>query len=191
MKSLKFIKTKENKLFSKMRKTLKNKKGSISINYLVSFLIFLVVVSFMFDMFVLSYKQFMINKECTAISNQIGHQSGIMNTTPFNFPGGDESYVTVKELYDNVDSFMRRFEVKDWSVEISSEGKENHYLLLDPSSSGFNCDYGDYILVKINYNYKWNLWSNVISRNLESSYVMKSNATGEYLHDFSGLKNED
>lgn len=177
----------------KMINSIKNKKGMSSIEFVICCMIFVLLFSFIFDLFLITYRQFTISQETTQIVRQLGKQSGIKNITPFNFPGGDENYLTTSELYKQIDDKMSGIGVDkdDWQLQIfytpnnlSGQVGERG-IVLTPAQQGFNTNYRDYITVKLTYHYKWGLWSQIIPGDKKGVTVVERSAFSEYNHDLN------
>ena len=177
----------------KIKKRLVNQKGISTVEFVISFLVFIMLFSFIFDLTLITYKQYVISEQATQMAYQIAKQSGIEKTTPYNFPGGAENYYTTTELYNVMERKMSNLQIpsSDWSVVISSEDKsapsyaQLKSFTLAQNHSGLRSNYRDYISVKVTYNYKWGLWSQFVPGEVIGTMVVERHAFSEYNHDYS------
>lgn len=177
----------------KIRKKLVNQKGISTLEFVISFLVFIMLFSFIFDLTLITYKQYAISEQATQMAHQIAKQSGIELSTPYNFPGGGENYYTTTELYDVMERKMSNLSIpsSDWSVVISSKDKsapsyaQIKSFTLARNHTGIRSNYGDYVSVKVTYNYKWGLWSQFVPGEVAGTMVVERHAFSEYNHDYS------
>lgn len=176
-------------------KKIKETKGMTGIDYIISFLVFILIFSFCFDMFFIGYKQYQVSKVASTIVRDITTQSGIKNTVPNNYPGGDGNYVRTDEAYRFIEKQMSNLGITNWSVQISmkdrntSASSEKTFILTN-NSSGYNTDYRGEISITINYTYKWGLWSQLVPGTLNGSRSITRTGYGEYKHDYNNWKGE-
>lgn len=178
-------------MLNNIRKTLANKKGMSTIEFAISLLVFIMLFSFVFDLFLITYKQYAIAEQTTQMARQIAKQSGVEASTPYNFPGGDENYYTTTELYQTMDKKMSKLNISksDWSIVIKTldksqpSGFQKKQFTLIPNHSGIRTNYRDYITVEVTYNYKWGLWSQFIPGEVRGKTVVERSAFSEYNHN--------
>lgn len=180
-------------MFNKIKKIIANKKGMSTIEFAISLMVFIMLFSFIFDLILITYKQYAVAEQTTQMVRQIAKQSGCTNSTPYNFPGGAENYYTTTELYNIMKKKMDNLNIPegDWSVTIKTTDKsqpvqnQNRLFILTPTHSGLNTNYGNYIAVETTYNYTWGLWSQFMPTKVKGQMVVERGAFAEYNHDLS------
>ena len=182
-------------MFSKKKvtKKLKERKGMASIDYIISFLVFILLFSFIFDMFLIGYKQYQVSRVASAIVRDISKQSGLKSTVPFNFPGGDGNYVRTNEAYNFTETQMKNLGIDKWNAQISMTNRGNNKknsFTLAKDYEGYNTDYRGEITITINYEYKWGLWSQLAPGVKGGTRSVTRTGFGEYKHDYTSWKGE-
>lgn len=178
--------------FKNIKDKIKNKKGLSTIEWVICMLIFLMFVSFLFDLFFISYKQFRVSAEGTNLMRVISNQSGIEDNTPYNYPGGDENYLTVDEAYDRLNETFKGLGISedDWEMEVSMRDKtlatiEDTTVIIEQGASGIKGDYRDYVTLKITFKYKWGLWSQMVPTDITGTIVVKRHGFAEWKEDYN------
>ena len=179
----------------KKLKYIKNTKGASSIEFVISLFIFILLFSFVFDLFFIAYRQYAVSKEANNLIRIVTTQSGVLKNAPNNFPGGDDNYLTVKEMSDRIKDKFSGMGITNYNVAISAEsdimpGVEKIILLPNVSSSGIQTDYRDYIKVSINYEYKWGLWSQLLPTELKGNMTVSRTGFSEYKFDYNDWDGE-
>lgn len=166
----------------KIKEKIKNNKGMSTIEFAISLMVFLLLFSFIADLFIITYRQYMVTEQTTRITRQIAKQSGVEASTPYNFPGGDGNYYTTGELYAVLRKQLRKLNIADddWTVEVITTSSR---FKLGSNQSGIRMNYRDPITVKIAYQYKWGLWSQFIPNLMKGETVAERSAFCEYNHN--------
>lgn len=165
---------------------IKNTKGASSIEFVISLFVFIMLFSFMFDLFLLAYKQYSVSKEANSIIRILSIQSGTLPSTPLNFPGGNNNYLTTIEMNNRIKDKFNGIGITDYTVKVKAEDKSlpsGERVMTLPSLVGIKTDYRDYIKLEITYNYKWGLWSQFIPGDLEGKMNVSRTGFSEYKFD--------
>lgn len=174
----------------KIKNYIKNTKGASSVEFISSLFIFVMVMSFVFDLIFIGYKQFAVSIESNKLIRILNTQSGSMTSVPANFPGGSSNYITVSKLSKMVDDKMDNLGINDYTFKITAEdptapGGERYIYLPNSNSQGIKTDYRGYISIEIKYKYKFNIWSQFIPGNLEGNATVSRSGFAEYKFDYN------
>lgn len=172
---------------------LKECKGISSIDYIISFLVFILLVSFVFDMFLIGYKQYQVSRVATTLVRDMAKQSGLKSTVPYNFPGADNNYMTTNEAYNYISTEMKNMGIDTWNTQVTMTNrsdKKSYSFTLANNYPGYNTDYRGEISITINYDYKWGLWSQLAPGITGGSRTVTRTGFGEYKHDYTSWKGE-
>lgn len=175
---------------------LKNQKGISTLEFAICLMIFILVFSFFFDLFLIGYRQYTVSREVTNISRIVADQSGSLSVTPKDFPGGPDSYFTTTKLYKKLNSTFQGLGIgkNDWNMRMRIKTKnpktgKSLYktAAITPGAPGIACDYRDYIEIIVDYNYKWSLWNQFLpkSMQLKGSNEISRQVFSEYKADYS------
>lgn len=180
-----------------IKNKIKNKKGLSTIEWVLCILIFITLVSFLFDLYFISYKQFRVSAETSNLMRVISNQSGVEALTPNNYPGGDENYLTVDEAYDRLDTAFKGLGIgeDDWDVQVSMRNKtastiENRTIALEKGQPGIKADYRDYITLKVSFKYKWGLWSQMVPADITGVINVERHGFAEWKEDYNTWEGE-
>ena len=184
-------------MLNKIKKKLANQKGMSTIEFAISLMVFIMLFSYIFDLCLITYKQYAVAEQATQMARQIAKQSGVERTTPFNFPGGDENYYTMTELYDIMNRKMGNLNIpeSDWNVRVSVVDKsqpsqsQKRTILLQKNpgqnTPNLRTNYRDPISVEVTYDYSWGLWSQFIPGIARGTTVVERSSFSEYNHNLN------
>lgn len=187
----------------KIKNIRKNKKGMSTLEFVMCVMIFLTVFTFLADMFLILYKQYVVTSACSEISRQIGIQGGIATTKPENYPGDNDNYLTYSELNSWINSLNEAFFVEDDEVfcEIeyfSDPGDPTSGIVLNPkqNTEPIYLPYGSYVSVTIYYPQSWTYVATLTGFNeSKDSWGDKKKScfsvTKEYVTDYVSWVPED
>lgn len=164
---------------------VKDKKGSSTLEFVICMLIFVMVTAFIVDLFIVSYKHYVVSANCTKAVRVLAIQGGISNDIPDNYPGGELNYMNntefrkyLNELANTVQGNPGSMKVYlDFSyIDIDDNVIEKKDLLIyefNHDKSGkitktyypqnFLLPYGSFITLRIEYTYQFfytNIWFN-------------------------------
>ena len=105
-------------MIQKIKNKIRDKKGMSTIEFVLCMIIFVIVTAFIIDLFIVSYKHYIVTTNCTKAARVISIQGGLGNGCPDNYPGGNSNYMTnrefrtyLNELADTVQSTTGEFRV--------------------------------------------------------------------------------
>lgn len=126
----------------------------------------------------------------------ISNQSGVEKNTPTNFPGGDDNYMTVDELYDKLNKRFKDIGIgeNDWDAQIIMKDKvdstKERIFELQKGKEGIKSDYRDYITFIIHFKYKWGLWSQFAEEDLYGNITVERHGFSEWKEDYNTWEGE-
>lgn len=181
-----------------LKNKIKEKKGMSTIEWAICIFIFIMLVSFLFDLYFISYKQFRVSAEASNLMRVISNQSGIEENTPYNYPGGDENYLTVDEAYDRLDNAFKGLGISesDWDMQVSMRDKasatvEDKTVSIKKGESGIKGDYRDYVSLNIVFKYKWGLWSQMVPTDISGTIMVERHGFAEWKEDYNTWEGEN
>ena len=169
-------------MVKQIKEKLKNKKGMLSIEYMISFLVFLVLLTFTVDLAVLSVKRNQMTKFSQTVVRQIKVQSGALATMPTNFAGSDSSYVTSSDL---TSAFTRKLtdlglSTANASIVIegtSRTGSPRTYTFQPGRTASADLKYQTPFTVTLKFKYKWGFFSSFLTDSEGMMTVVSSGYT--------------
>lgn len=178
-------------MLNRLSKYIANKKGMSTIEFIISFMVFIMLFSYIFDLCLITYKQYAVAEQTSQIARQVSKQSGCEKVTPFNFPGGNENYYTQLELYRIMERKMNNLNIPatDWNIIVktktASGGIKQVTLTNSTANNGIKAQYRDFITVQVTYNYEWGLWSQFVPGTIEGKTIVERSAFCEYNHNLN------
>lgn len=192
------MKIKNTFYINKMKDKIKNKNGISTIEWVICILIFIMLFSFLFDLYFISYKQFRVSSEASNLMRVIANQSGVEKNTPHNYPGGDENYLSVDEAYDRLDNTFKGLGISenDWTAEVSMRDKtanqiKDKTITLKKGQLGIKGDYRDYVTLKITFKYKWGIWSQMVPSDITGTILVERHGFAEWKEDYDTWEGEN
>ncbi len=173
----------------KAKKRLKEKKGSMLIEYVIGLLMLVVFVGFCLDLIFIGHKQYYIGQEMATISRVMSVQSGAEHSTPSGFPGGSKSYQTSSEILQQLEKVADAagFKRSDWDLyieEINGKGQVVRSGVLTENTD-FKADYLDKISIEFRGTYHWDAISGAIpGLGSDRSINIKRISMAEYIRDY-------
>lgn len=184
------------KSFMNIKAKLKDKKGISTLEFVICFLTFILFFSFIFDLFMFSFRQFTISRRANEIIRILSNQSGVLATVPPSYPGGDKNYMNSTELYNELNKSLSGLGISssDWKATVTVKDKNavnnaKKSITLAPGKS-IQSDYRDYIEFNIDYVYTWGLWSQLIPGTLKTNVNINRNGFCEYKYDYNTWRGE-
>ncbi|MFI3211397.1 MAG: hypothetical protein R3Y64_10170, partial [Peptostreptococcaceae bacterium] len=148
----------------------------------ICIMIFMMIFCFMYDLILLTYKQYRISEETTSIARQISNQSGVLNSTPRNFPGGDGSYNTTAEIRQQMQGVMDGLYLKNWTMVVRSNS--GGYANIASGNANLITEYREPITVEVTFQYNWTLWDSFLGTPKTITMNISRSGFSEYNHDF-------
>jgi len=162
------------KLRSLFKKINKEKKGASAIEIVAGMMMFLVIMSFMVDIAMLTWKFQIISQTNTYIARTVGIQGGLLVSMPDGFPGGNESYITYSEMESKVKNNMNKAGIEEYSFNVTPG----------------EIDYGDSIDTRVVAEYKWQLTSNFIPGEITNDIKSDRTVFSEFKYRYDSFKGE-
>lgn len=184
-------------------KKIKEKKGMSTLEFVICLMIFLTVFTFLTDLFLILYKQYVVTSAASEISRQIGTQGGIATKKPENYPGSDGNYLTYKELNNWIASLNDSFFLEDDSIYCNityykDPADPSSAVTINPKTANntIYLPYGSYVAITIYYPQQWTFTATLTGFNQDSDDFGSSkkstfSITKEYVTDYVSWVPED
>lgn len=163
-------------LIKKQREKLKEKGGIWTIEFAVAVLITLMVLCALLDILILSWRFAVISQTTNHLARTMSLQGGVMHNVPEGYPGGDEVYLKMSELQDDVARMLKYSDI----------GKDDYQLTVNGANFGqeVKVDYRGDILVEMRVDYEWAFLSNFIPGKLKHHVFSKRATISEYKYHY-------
>lgn len=163
---------------------LKDIKGMLSLEYAISFLIFLILVAFVADLAMISVKRNQMSRFSQTIVRQIRVQSGFLHQMPLNFPGSSATYVTDTGIMNSFTEQLRALGLSTTDATMTLEGTnvagvKQTYVLKPGSTVPAELKYQTPFKLTLKFKYKWGLFSSFLTDS-EGMLTITSNGYTEY-----------
>lgn len=200
------MKTLYNKSISKVKDwkvKLKDKKGMSTLEFVICLMLFLTVFTFLADLFLILYKQYVVTSAATSISRQIGTQGGIATEMPENYPGNESNYLTYSELNAWIKDLNDAYFLEDDDIYCiityyADPADPSTAMAVDPKTetAAIYLPYGSYVSVSIYYPIQWTFVSTLSSFNEDTDDFGNSQksrfcVTKAYVTDYVSWVPED
>lgn len=184
-------------------KKLKDKKGMSTLEFVICLMIFLTVFTFLTDLFLILYKQYVVTSAASEISRQIGTQGGIATKIPENYPGSNGNYLTYAELNKWIESINNSFFLEDDEMYCNityykDPADPNSAVTINPkiTTNTIYLPYGSYVAITIYYPQQWTFTSTLSGFNQDTDDFGNSkkstfSVTKEYVTDYVSWIPED
>ena len=178
-----------NKRIKQMRKKLKERKGSIFIEYTIGLLMLVVFVAFCVDILLIGHKHYYIGEEMGNISRTLSVQSGAEMMTPTGYPGGDEAYQTSGEILSRMELIAEAagFERSEWDLYVVETNQDGDVVRSGKLSetSDFKADYLNRISVQFSGTFDWAILSSAVpSVGTDKLLEIERISMAEYLRNY-------
>ena len=178
----------------RLKEKLKDKQGMLSLEYAISFLIFIVLLAFTVDLAVVSVKRNQMTKFSQTVVRQIRTQNGFLKTMPKNFPGSEASYVTSTDI---MNAFTKKLEALGLSTTdatmviegTSDTGHPRTYTFQPGKVMGASLKYQTPFKLTLKFKYKWGLFSSFLTDS-EGMMTITSSGYTEYNEDLDVWEGE-
>lgn len=154
----------------------KDKKGVMAIEIVIGMFMFLMILSFMTDVALLTWKFGVVSQTNSHVARTVGVQGGLLNSTPNNYPGGSTAYISRGEMNDYIE--------KNFKMAGIHDGEYSYSL------SDYQADYGEMITTTVKVDYEWDLLSNFLPGNLEQDITSKRTVMSEFKYRYDSFKGE-
>lgn len=179
-----------------LKKIKKNKKGMSTLEFVICLMLFITVFTFLADMFLILYKQYVVTSAASEISRQIGTQGGIATHIPENYPGDEKNYLTYSELNKWIESLNKSFFLENDKISCTisyytDPANPNSEVVLNPKTNAepIYLPYGSYIAITLYYPQQWTFVSTLTGfmdsdDDFGSSNKSVFTVTKEYVTDY-------
>lgn len=151
------------------KKLKKDKKGAMTIEIIIGMMIFILGFCFIVDLFILASKYQVVSQTTTYVARTAGNQGGVLGSAPEGFPGG---YISSSQMDSRIGRIFDDSGIVSYDVNLPGK-----------------TDYGEYMDVKISFDYTFALTSNFIPGNLDLTFSSSRTAFSEFKYrydDFDG-----
>lgn len=160
----------------RLKSLKKDKKGVMALEIVIGMFMFLMILSFMTDVALLTWKFGVVSQTNSHIARTVGVQGGLLNSTPENFPGGSSTYITKTEMDDYIK--------KNFKMAGIHEGEYSYSL------SNYQADYGEMITTSVSVDYEWEMLSNFLPGNLKQDITSNRTVMSEFKYRYDSFKGE-
>lgn len=148
----------------------------MALEIVIGMFMFLMILSFMTDVALLTWKFGVVSQTNSHIARTVGVQGGLLNSTPDNYPGGSNAYISKAEMDDYIK--------KNFQMAGIHDGEYTYSL------SNYQADYGEMITTTVNVKYEWELLSNFLPGSLKQDITSKRTAMSEFKYRYDSFKGE-
>lgn len=181
--------------FKRLKEMLQNKKGMFSIEYAITLMIFLMILTFTLDFAVISVKRNSMSQFSQTVVRQVRVQSGLERTMPDNFPGTESTYVTTDQIRDAFFNKLQGLGLDSDGAEmviegINTSGSKQTWTISEGSLPNVLLDYQSPFTVKLTFKYRWGFFSSFMTSDPEKKFTVKSTGITEYNRDADQWEDE-
>lgn len=174
---------------------LQNKKGMFSIEYAITLMIFLMILTFTLDFAVISVKRNSMSQFSQTVVRQVRVQSGLERTMPDNFPGTESTYATTDQIRDAFFNKLQGLGLDSDGAEmviegINTSGSNQTWTISEGSLPNVLLDYQSPFTVKLTFKYRWGFFSSFMTSDPEKKFTVKSTGITEYNRDADQWEDE-
>jgi hypothetical protein len=154
----------------------RNKKGIMAIEIVIGMFMFLMILSFMTDVALLTWKFNVVAQTNSYLARTVGIQGGLLSSAPYGYPGGDAAYISYSEMKAKIEDNFKKAGIapSDYSFSLSTT----------------QADYQEPITTRIEVKYKWSLISNFIPGSLTNTVSSTRTVLSEFKYRYDEFKGE-
>lgn len=158
-----------------------NKKGSSTIEIVIGLMMFILVLGFLLDLIMLTWKFNVIGQTNTQIARIASIQGGVQTSAPYSYPGGDSNYVNIYQMQSIIkDKFdSSGIEPNNWTANIGNGKISSSYAY--PSSP---YDYKTSFNTSISVTYTWEYMSRMLPGTFTQNITSKRPAMSEWKYNY-------
>lgn len=165
------------RFISDIKSKLSNKQGVSAIEIVVGCLIFLMLMCFMTDIAVLTWKFSAISQTNTHLARTVGLQGGALASAPQGFPGGNAAYASKTEIYNTIKENLNKAGIKDGEFKVMINNSELR-------AQNKEVDYRDFLTTTIELDYKWDMTSNFVPGSITNKLKSKRSSISEFKYRY-------
>lgn len=172
---------------------LKNKKGMISIEYVMSFLTFIILISFVYDLAIIVTQRNRAVNVLQDIVRVVQVQSGVETSTPTYFPTVGNSYLRSDVFVSRAQSLFANLGIDPDTVVIEIVGTDlngNPITREVTPNQSIQLKYKTPFTVRVSYNYSFSIWSNFAPGFNDCQQSITSTGLAEYKQNFDNWDGE-
>lgn len=150
---------------NKFKRKFLDKKGMSTLEFAICLMMFIIIFTFLADVFLIIYKQYAVTSATSEISRQIGVQGGIAPQIPENYPGLEKNYLSYKELNKWVSDINNSYFKEDGEAYVlityyKDPNDPTTKVTIDPrtANEAIYLPYGSYLSVTTYYPVRWTYW---------------------------------
>lgn len=134
----------------------KDKKGITTLEMILIVMMFVFMLGFFLDSFMILNKQLVATKEANMITRQIAVQGGVSPRVPDGYNRFGQNYMNSAQIIKNVDSRLGGVGIDDYKVAIKNKTANNsNEFTLITEKSNVPIEYKDNFEVRMDYQYEW------------------------------------
>lgn len=168
-----------------VKRLRENKSGSLAIEIVIGCFIFLIVLCFLMDIMLLTWKFQIIGQTNSFVARTAGLQGGIMASAPSGFPGGNGAYISSGEMRTRIADNFAKAGINSGEYTVSVNG-----AMISSGASTGAIDYREPIHTEIQVKYKWAFTSNFIPGQIEHWISSKRSALSEFKYRYDTWRGE-
>lgn len=168
-------------------KLLKDKKGASAIEMVIGLMIIIMMIAFLMDIMNVMAKYSTVSQVSTDISRITGIQGGIRNSAPRGWPGGNDNYININELYSLVDRKLSGAGMDNtpWTVRIYNDSGSISGGFGSTGKKGVEINYLENYTVEVELLHRWTVIGNFLPGTIEQKLVSRRPATSEWQYNYN------
>lgn len=165
----------------------KNKRGMITVEHVISLLIFVTLFSFTYDLTLIVVQRNRASNILQDMARIVQVQGGVERTTPAYFPKVGDSYLRTETFIKNSKTLFSQVGIDPETVEVRLIGTS---VTGDPidvvlsSSSDVQLKYKTPFTLEVSYRYTFSIWSHFAPGLEDCSQTLASVGFTEYKQNF-------
>lgn len=166
----------------KLKKNLiLNKKGSSTIEIVIGLMMFVLVLGFLLDLIMLTWKFNVVGQTNTQIARIASIQGGVLSSAPYSYPGGDANYINIYQMKNIVEDKFQSAGISpnNWTVYIGN-GRITSSSAIPSSQYDYKQDFNTSITVT----YTWEYMSKMLPGNFTQTITSKRPAMSEWKYNY-------
>jgi len=158
---------------------VKDKKGAMALEIVIGIFTFIIVLCFLVDLLMLSWKFAVISSTNSYVARTAGIQGGILATAPDGFPGGNTAYISTNEMRNKLNDNFKSAGIESGKYSVKVNGKT-----VSSGASTGEVDYRQPVTTEINVTYKWDLMSNFVPGDLTQTMTSTRSSMSEFKYRY-------
>lgn len=162
---------------------LKDKNGAGAIEQTIILFIFVILFCFVYDIILVSYRQFAISEVSNKVTRLIALQGGVLTTKPLGYQDeSGETYKTREDIIDSLEKYLINLDSNLQHVYVKNEKTGKEVDLMD-NPIPIKIDYKQKFHITIEYTYNWDLTKNVVPVARDVQGYVERYSVGEFDYD--------